>query len=628
MKKYTISEICKLLGVEVPESCKSFADETLSRITASPNLVRSNSAFILSHHNAEKRREHFNKAVKAGAKVIILSNKVRCPGIENVPHIRLPYSGYLALYKISADMRSSTQTKIIAVTGSIGKTTTKEIIWSVMNQHYKAGKNHGNSNTASNILNNLQTFTDDLDFYVQEYGVHLDYDRDMSSKAKACLPNATVITTISDPHLDVFKTKENLFKEKLKLGLEMNAGDPIIVNYDDEYLKTATSDKHPIITYSVNDPSADYYAEDLVITEGCMTFNIVHKERRTPITLHAFGVHNVGNVLAAAAVGEWFGVSQEEITEAIASFRSEGIRQSLTNIGGYQLYVDCYNTAPVSLLGDIKILDDLSVAEGGKRIAVMGDIARLGERAAELHMEVGRKIAASKLDIAICFGNENAKIMAEAIRQNGTAALYTSDRDVLNDWIRGLVTRKDVVLFKGPVARLLSKSIDQVFGTSYHVGSEHYDNAKSGDFRAKIIYEKEHHDKKMAALVKYQGTGSVVSTPSKVDGTDTFCIASGCFENDTTLQEVTVNAPVFNIASNAFSGCSNLTRVELPSTIKMIEDGAFKDCAALTEIVIPEGAIHIGSKAFSNCTGLTKVTLPTTLGYIAPDAFENCPANI
>lgn len=118
-------------------------------------------------------------------------------------------------------------------------------------------------------------------------------------------------------------------------------------------------------------------------------------------------------------------------TKGIASYKSVGIRQNLTNVGGYQLFIDCYNTAPISLLGTVDVVGRLPIEPGGKRIAVLGDIARMGDKAEELHIDTGKKIGASgSIDLALCFGNENARIMADAIREAGTAAaigyVYTS----------------------------------------------------------------------------------------------------------------------------------------------------------------------------------------------------------
>lgn len=313
-------------------------------------------------------------------------------------------------------------------------------------------------------------------------------------------------------------------------------------------------------------------------------------------------------------------VSESKTTEV------KVFRQNLTNVGGYRLFIDCYNTAPVSLLGAIEVLEKLSVEPGGKRVAVLGDIVRLGDDEKRLHQETGAKIGKSNLDLALCFGNENAKIMADAIREAGTAALYTSDRDELNMWMRGLITRKDITLIKGPVARLLSRSIDQVWGTSYHVISEHYELITRDDCRFKVIFEKEDHNKKMAALINYDGSDSVLTLPSHCDDVDVFCVGSRCFFKNFLLNAVTIPAPIFNIADSAFRACRKMETVSLPGTLKVIGSKAFRYCTSLTEVTIPEGVIEIGAEAFCHCTKLSKITIPASVGNIGENAFAECKA--
>lgn len=622
--KFTIKKACEVIGVELPKEYNAIGDEVLTNIAFVVNAISSGGGYILSGKSKEDREEQLRKALAKNPKFIFAGKASRkLEQIKTIPHVIVP-DPYDAMVKLSNHIRNELGLKVVGVTGSLGKTTTKEMIYTVLKQEYVSDKNHGNRNNTKGIFNSLQGVGKDVQCYVQEFGVAIG-KKSMESKIQACVPNAAVITNINDPHLDHFGTRENILKEKIKLVTEMEAGSPAFLNYDDKMLKEVKLEKHPIISFAIENPEADYHAENIQYIDDYITFDAVHGERRTAITLHSREKHNVGNALVAMAVAEYFNVPLDKIVKGIDEFRSEGIRQSLTNIGGYSIYVDCYNTAPVSLLGSIDVLSRLPVEEGGKRVAVLGDIVRLGTEEEKLHIEVGQKIGRTNIDLVLCFGNYNAKLLADTIRKEDTAALYTDDRNVLNDWMRGLITRKDVTLVKGPVARLLSKSIDQVYGTSYHVDSEHHELTREGEYKVNILFEKEDHTKTTVALLEYKGNDEVHVVPAKIRDIDVFSVFEKCFKNNTTLKEVTIPEPIFNISESAFQGCENLVKVTLPSTLMVIGTKAFRKCEALKEVVIPEGTIDIGDKAFSRCKSLEKITIPSTVGHIGEEAFLRCP---
>jgi len=622
--KFTIDQICKLLEVELPEQYKGIEDTLLTNVSFIVNGLNKGGALLLTGKSKEDREATLEKALKKSPALIIAGKaSSNLKALKTVPHIIVP-NPYDAMVTLSSHLRSELGLTVVGVTGSLGKTTTKEIVHAVLSKKAKASKSFGNRNNTKGIFHSLQEVDKDVEFYVQEFGVAIG-KKSMESKVNACLPNVAIITNIQEPHLDHFGSKENILKEKIKLVTEMEAGSPAILNYDDPLLKEVRLEDHPIISYAVENKEADYFAENIEFIEDYITFDAVHNGIRTPIVLHSREKHNVANALAAMAVGQWFGMTEEQIVEGIDSFRSQGIRQSLTNVGGYQLYVDCYNTAPASLLGAVNVLERIPVESGGKRVAVLGDIVRLGTEEKNIHREVGEVIGKSTVDLVLCFGNYNAEILAKTIRREGTAALYTDNREILNDWMRGLITKKDVTLIKGPVARLLSKSIDQVFGTSYHIRSEHYELLRQNHYQMEIIFEKEDHTKTTAALMKYTGKDKKHTTPVECNGIDICCIYNGCYSGNTALKEIVVAKPIYNISENAFNGCTELNKVSLPETLMVIGESAFSGCISLESMTIPEGTRDIGSNAFDSCNKLRTIVVPETVDHIGDDAFANCP---
>lgn len=620
--QFTVKQVCDILNVALSEEYSYMAEDVLTNIACNKNYLREGGAYFLVTKDATLWEPFLKNAIAAKVKIVFVPSKSRnIPSLQQIPHIIVD-DAFECLIRMTQEIRNILNCKVIGVTGSLGKTTTKELICSVLGQKYKTVSSPGNLNTIYHLIETIQKLDTDTDIFIQEFGAGVPAANTLSKGVKGCTPDIGVVTNISDPHIDVYGTKENIMKEKIKVISTSPDGCPGFLNYDDELLRTVKLENHPIISYAVENKQADYYADNLQVFEDYMTFDIVHNGCHTPVQLNSYGTHNVANALVAAAVGEYFGLTRTEIAEGINAYKSTGIRQCVTNIGGYNLYLDCFNTAPASLVGAVDVLSRLPIEKNGKRIAVLGDIARLGDLAPALHRETGMKIA-PKLDLVICYGNENAKIMADAVRDCGVASLYTDDREQLNYYIRQLITKNDIALFKGPLARLLSVSVDMVYGTAFHLTNGQYKVFEQGDLKIKVIYEND-RTKKSAAILKYNGDDAVPELPGNIDDTDVFCIGPQCFFKNPNLQDINIPAPIYNISASAFRACKKLKHVTLPDTLKIIGPKAFRFCSVLEEIVIPEGVIEIGEEAFAHCSSLKRVVLPSTLGRIGDDAFLKC----
>ena len=624
--QFTLKEVCDIVGTQVPEQCKDIENDILTNIAISPNFTEDGGGFFLAAGNKADRAERLKLALKNDLK-IIFAGKIAAPLLEGVK-VPVAYVEYApdAITAAAHAIRARLNMKVVGVTGSLGKTTTKDFVHAVLSQTHIAAKGIGNQNTVFPMFNNLQKMSPDTDYFVQEFGIGIKGT--LPRTVKNCVPDAGIITNISDPHLDVYGTRENLLAEKLHVITTMADGAPAFLNYDDELLKKVELDNHPIISYAVENKEADYYAENIEVFSDHVKFDAVHNGEHIPVVVNALGAHNIGNALVAMAVGHWAGMANEDIVNGIAAYKSEGIRQNLVNIGGYQIFMDCYNTAPISLVNAVEALCKLPVEDGGKHIVVMGDIPRLGAKEKSIHVDTAKKIAATDADLIICFGDDNAELAAKTLRECGKAALYTSDRKQLNYWMDCLITRKDIALVKGSVARLLSRSVDQVYGTSFHIDSEKYERFDKYGLKGKIIYEKTDHDAKMVAFTKYAGNEKSMILPSQIDGHPSFAVGPKCFENNKDLEEIVISEGIYNIADRAFRGCSNLKKVTLPSTLKHIGNQAFRGCESLVEIVIPQGTTHIGDRAFAGCKSLEKANVPSSVGYMGKSAFDNCPAKV
>lgn len=461
-KQFTVRQICEFLQVELPEEYSGIADDTLTNLAYGTKFMQKDGALFLAAVTRQEREAKLDEALEKGVKIVFGSRYCRkLTRIHEVPHVILD-NVFGDVIRLSAMIREGVDAKIIGITGSMGKTTTKDMIHAVLSAQFSTGKSAGNSNTIFPVFEYMQTMPKGMRFFIQEFGAATPGV--MPRTVQACIPDAGLITNISDAHLDKFETRENLLAEKLKLITQMPAGCPAFLNYDDPLLRQVRLENRPIISYAAENPEAEYHAENLQICDGYMLFDIVCPKRTLSVRLNGYGKYNVGNAVAAAAVGDWAGMSPKKIVSGLAAYRSSGIRQNLVKRSGYTMFIDCYNANPVSMLGAVEVLAGLPVEPEGKRVAVLGGLAALGARSRELHVETGRKIGSAGLDLVLCFGDEDTGAMAESIRAGGTETLFTTDREELEEWMSDRITRKDVTLFKGSHVWDLESSIDEVYG--------------------------------------------------------------------------------------------------------------------------------------------------------------------
>ncbi len=312
----------------------------------------------------------------------------------------------------------------------------------------------------------------------------------------------------------------------------------------------------------------------------------------------------------------------KNIIASLEKYKPQGIRQNLFNVGGYWILLDSFNSDPVSVLASVKALGEITIPEGGRRIAIIGDIDRLGEKSSEIHRKLGEDIAKYKscFDILYCFG-EDAKYIYEGAKANGVdLCFYSSDRNEQVAWIEKNVTQNDVSLYKsGQFKAALSKTVDAVYGTDYQINAQRLLTA---------FYEQKNLKYKLIGdyLICTNSTTDEadVILSDKVDGYAMRQIGDNAFTKKKELKSIYIPDSVVNIGDGAFYLCPKLQQVHLPKNLKVIKNNAFNYCTSLNEIVLPPKTIHIGHRAFYDCKKLLQIYIPPSVGYIGEEAFGNC----
>ena len=334
---------------------------------------------------------------------------------------------------------------VVGVTGSVGKTSTKDIIANVVSQKYKTLKTQGNNNNDIGLpftIFNLK----DHESAVIEMG--MNHFGEISKLTKIAKPTISVITNIGTSHIGNLGSRENILKAKLEI-LEGMDKKILVINNDNDLLHDLYSKNNDIeiYTYGIENKS-DVMAENIVLNENDSEFICNLKGEKFKVNVPVGGVHFVYNALCAATVGKLLGLSIEQIKKGIGTFELTKKRMDITELdNGVTIINDSYNASFESMQASLKYLSGL---KNNRKIAVLGDMFELGEFSKELHEKVGKEVVNNNIDILICCG-KNAKYIVETAKKEGMNTndiFYFEDKDELEKMIKQIWKKGDAILFK------------------------------------------------------------------------------------------------------------------------------------------------------------------------------------
>lgn len=614
-RPFTLQNICEHLDAKIPQDLNTKRFYPMPRITCRVEFCRKNYAFFAIRKEVEEQ-ECF-AAIERGAAVLFCTKQHYAKNGEPYPCVIIdePLEAYI---KLCNTVRQQLNAKVIALTGSVGKTTTKDMIDIVLAAGYKTSKSRHNSNGFASMALNLQKIDASVEMYIQECGAA--FPGLVLRDARVLCPDCVVITNVGYPHIDLYGSIDNTLDDKLNLVRYMSEDGVAVLNADDERLCKVEIEGKRTVFFGIENKKADYVAENIAFDNGKVSFDIVFGEKRIPAVINTYGIHNVYNALAAFAVGKHYGISNDEIIKALALYTGEDTRQNLCEAGGYRLFVDCYNSAPNSIVGSVEALNRIPIAKGGRHIAVMGDIVRLGNLTEKMHREAGVQIAEQGVDKLVCFGKD-IRFTYEEAKKKGIDSFYTEDREILNDWLKKNIKENDVTLFKAGHPTYLAKSIDAVFGTSFHLSDG--DVVKLGrDFSKNGIKFKE-----IDAMAEVRGVSKKTEhlvIPQKAEGLPVVRIGKSALSKNNVLRSIELSDSIYNIGFSAFYNCKNLEKVKLGSGLMIIERSAFNGCSSLTDIKLPKSTREIGERAFYKCSALERIYIPDSVKAIGSEAFFGC----
>jgi UDP-N-acetylmuramoyl-tripeptide--D-alanyl-D-alanine ligase len=344
---------------------------------------------------------------------------------------------------------------LIGVTGSAGKTTTKEAIAHVLSTRFRVLKSEGNLNNHFGLPLMLLKLEPGQEIAVIEMG--MSHSGEIAALAKIAHPEIGVVTNVAPVHLEFFKSVSDIARAKYELIESLPAGGTAVLNADDEYVSQFGRDfKGKVVTYGLG-PTADVRAENIkTLGAGGSTFDVIAGGCRENATLPLVGTHNIHNALAAVAVGLDRGLTPSQAVGALTSLAPPDKRGEVVQLDNITVINDCYNSNPKALEA---MVDALAAMPASRRIVVAGEMLELGSASEDMHRRVGQYMAEKKIDLLVGVRGL-AQQMVESASESGMRAEFMATPEEAGDWLARETRDGDLVLLKASRGVKLERALE------------------------------------------------------------------------------------------------------------------------------------------------------------------------
>ncbi|MGL4362653.1 MAG: UDP-N-acetylmuramoyl-tripeptide--D-alanyl-D-alanine ligase [Cellulosilyticaceae bacterium] len=416
----------------------------IDSITTDTRQVSKNSLFIPLKGERFDGHNYIKQAFEKGAIATLTEHQVVVD--EELVTIWVANTQQ-ALLDLASYYRTKFDIPVIAITGSVGKTTTKDLIASVLGAKFNVLKTEGNFNNEIGMPLTLFKLNKQHEIAVIEMG--MNHFNEIHRLSSCAMPNVAVITNIGVSHIENLGSQTGILEAKLEIVDGLKEGGPLIINGDDNLLNTASVSNRTITKCGFGENNS-YRAENIKI-DGQLTYaNVITPLENFEICIPAIGEHMVYNSLVAIAVAQYYNLSKQQILDGLMAYMPSKMRMNIkTYSNNITVLDDAYNASPDSMLAALKVLTHFETE--GNRIAILGDMFEMGELGPEYHEKVGTYVAKQKVDILCTVGTlaKNIAVGAEKTLTNRSMQYYhynTKEQCItaLHEWIKP----HDTVLLK------------------------------------------------------------------------------------------------------------------------------------------------------------------------------------
>ncbi len=419
--------------------------ETIRNVSIDSRNIPVRCLFIAVKGERFDGHAFIDQAVSNGASAVLINKKkFRSLNEIEVPVIAVEDT-VKALGDLARTWRNKLSSKIIGITGSAGKTSTKEMVAMLLSTKYKVNKTIANHNNHIGVPLTLFSTNEKHDVLVAELGTN--HFGEIEYTANIALPDYAMITNIGESHLEFLINRKGVLKEKtalFKATAEMNG--TLFINEDDKLLKNAAGRYKKKVTYGFNSNSAVRGKVTGYTDDGRPEIEITYKKNKMKVNSPLYGEVNARNILAAAAVAFTLGLSVKEISEGIKKLNNIEKRLNVKRKKNFLLIDDTYNASPVSMKEAMNLAGRVSLYK--HRIAVLGDMFELGEKAPEFHRKLASTLKSNKFDQVYLVGSL-MKNLFEELKKKSITASYFSSRKKLHDFLIKQDFSDSVILVKG-----------------------------------------------------------------------------------------------------------------------------------------------------------------------------------
>jgi len=441
-----VSEIIRCTNGKLVQGSSSLV---INGVSIDTRTIKKGNLFVAilgPNHDAH----HFlSDAVKSKSKALLVSKDVSFP--KGVTVVKVADTT-IALGLIAKYYRSKFKIPFIAVTGSAGKTTTKDLIADVLSSKFNVLKNYKNLNNQFGVPLTLFNLNKKHDIAVIEVGTNRKGDINWLGSIVA--PSIAVLTNVGESHLEELKTVKGVYREKIQLLNYLPKNGKVIFNNDDQLLKELSLRKGlNKISYSIFS-KADYKVENIISDDGILKF----ETKGQLFSIHSIAQHSVYNALPAIIIARIFNISWQRIAKKIKDFDSGYGRQKIIKTPRATIIDDTYNSNPVSLRSAIDSL--ISIKGQGKKFLILGDMLELGTESVKLHREIGKYLVGKYVDYVFTFG-KYSKNITDFLKDKSTIKIkHYTNIDNLNNKLKKVYQQSDIILVKGSRGMKMERVVD------------------------------------------------------------------------------------------------------------------------------------------------------------------------
>ncbi|SQC07517.1 UDP-N-acetylmuramoyl-tripeptide--D-alanyl-D-alanine ligase [Clostridium perfringens] len=379
--------------------------------------------------------EAFNK----GAKIAIV-DEVKCDLNELKEDVALikVQNTRRALMDLAKFYREKLGLKVVGITGSAGKTSTKDLVAAVLSDKYKVFKTKGNFNNEIGLPLMILELDSTYDVAILEMGMRgLGQIKELAEIAS---PDLGIITNIGISHIEILKTRENILKAKMEIATFFDKNNTLVVCGNDDFLGVLPNAEYKIVKTGVGE-NFKIGAKNIALEELSSKFTVYDGEKEEEFSLDMPGEHNISNLMLGIAIAKELGVSFEEMKRGLKNIEATSMRLELIKKDGFSILNDCYNSSPVAVKSAIDVMKNI---EGKRRIAVLGTMRELGHKSEEAHEEIGKYSKENGIEKVLCFG-DFSKNIKEGYGEGCT--VYENKEELIKDLLN-IICDGDIILVK------------------------------------------------------------------------------------------------------------------------------------------------------------------------------------